>query len=105
MTPPFAIAMLPPSAKNPAQGHALLVSHRCWLALLKPATVVSPVEQRLALALAAREIARLAVVLKLTHVPLYRLPPLDLPCIFVRQTPPPVVPAVPLKPTSRISWM
>jgi hypothetical protein len=59
----------------------------------------------LALALAAREISRHAVVLKLTDVPPHGLPPLDLPCIFVRQAPPPVVPAVPLKPTARVSWM
>ena len=59
----------------------------------------------MSLALAAREIARHAVVLKLTDMPPYGLPPLDLPCIFVRQAPPPVVPAVPLKPTARVSWM
>src|SRR5262249_2406068 len=62
-----------------------------------------PMEQRLALALAACEIVRFAVALKLTQVPPYGLPSLDLAGILIRQSPPSIIAAVPLKPTAWVN--
>src|SRR5262249_35458642 len=67
--------------------------------------VVRPVQQRLALALAAQEIARLAVALDLAHVATDRLPAPDLAAVLVRHAAPHVVAAVPLEPAARIIAM
>src|SRR5262245_33648287 len=70
-------------------------------AALQLAAVVGPVENRLPLPPPALEIAGLAVLADLRHVPRDRPPPSDLPRI-VRGPPPHVVAAVPLKPAARI---
>ncbi len=59
-------------------------------------------QQRLALARAAGEVAALAGPLDLSNVPADRLPALDLPGILVRHAAAHVVAAVPLEPAARI---
>src|SRR5579862_5998306 len=59
-------------------------------------------QQRLALPLAAQQIAGFAVFLDLPNVAADRLPTLDLPGIFVRHAATHVVAAVPLEPAARI---
>src|SRR5262245_10270026 len=69
------------------------------------AAVVGPMQQRLPLALAAQEIARLAMALNLPDVPAHRLPAPDLPPVFLPHPTAHVVAAVPLKPAARIVRM
>src|SRR4029453_12760163 len=64
--------------------------------------LAGPVQQRLALALAAGEFARLAVFLDLPNVAADRLPTLDLTAVFVRHAPAHVVAGVPLEPAARV---
>src|SRR5215813_4820436 len=59
-------------------------------------------QQRLALALAAQQVARLAVALNLPHVAADRLPATDLAAVLVRHAAAHVVAAVPLEPAARI---
>src|SRR3954469_18200296 len=68
------------------------------------AAVIGPVQQRLALAAAAGEIAALAVRPDLPDVAAERLPALDLPRIVVMAAAG-VIAAVPLKPAARIGGM
>jgi hypothetical protein len=63
------------------------------------------VEEGLALPFTASEIAGLAVPLKLAHVSANGLPALDLPSVLLRESPSHVVPAVPLKPATRVVRM
>jgi hypothetical protein len=69
------------------------------------AAVISPMQQCLPLTLAAEKIARLAIHLKLAHVPSDRGPAFDLSCIFVREPASPIIAAVPLKPAARVLRM
>src|SRR5262245_43466391 len=73
--------------------------------LLNPATVVSPIQQRLPLAAPAEEVARLTIFLHLPHMTEDCFPALDLPAIFVRHAPAHVIAAVPLEPATRIVGM
>src|SRR5450755_4086297 len=66
------------------------------------ATVVGPVQQRLSLAPATPDIARLARKLKLTHMTADCRPAFDLPSVLVGHSSPHVVPAVPLEPAAWI---
>src|SRR5690349_5109237 len=66
------------------------------------AAVVRPMQQRLALASAAGEVAELAVALDLPHVTADRPPALDLSCVLVRHAAAQIVAAVPLEPATRI---
>src|SRR3954466_8241423 len=68
------------------------------------AAVIGPVQQRLALAAAAGEIAALAVRPDLPDVAAERLPALDLPRIVVMAAAG-VIAAVPMKPAARIVGM
>src|SRR5262249_10060973 len=62
-------------------------------------------QQRLALALAAQQVARLAVALKLPHVATNRLPATDLAAVLLRHAAAHVVATVPLEPAARIVAM
>src|SRR5688572_27696888 len=73
-------------------------------ALHRPA-VIRPVEQGLALAWAAPNVARLAMTPELRGMASHRLPPPDLAAVLVRQTAPPEVAAVPLEPAAWIVRM
>src|SRR5262245_54087831 len=66
------------------------------------AAVIGPVQQCLALPLAAGELARLAIALDLPQVPADQLPAPDLARILVRQAAPQIVATVPLEPAARI---
>lgn len=59
-------------------------------------------EKRLALLAAAGIVFRTAILLNLRGVATNRFPAFDLPRIFLRQPPTPVVAAVPLKPSARV---
>src|ERR1044071_7791113 len=69
------------------------------------AAVVCPVQQSLALSRPTCWVARIAVALDLCDVPPDGLPSFNLPRVFLRNPPPHVVAAVPLKPASRIVRM
>src|ERR1700761_2792586 len=64
--------------------------------------VVSPMQQRLTLPLAAGDVAGLAVLLNLPHMTANRLPAPDLPGVLVRDAAAHVIAAIPLKPAARI---
>src|SRR5579863_1722575 len=64
--------------------------------------VVGPVQQRLALPLAAGDVARLAMALHLADVPPDCLPAADLTRVLVRDAASQIIAAVPLKPAARI---
>src|SRR5262249_55225410 len=67
--------------------------------------VVSPMQQRLSLAFAAHEIARLAMPLDLADVAAHRLPSPDLATILVGQAAAHVIATIPLEPAARIVGM
>ena len=62
-------------------------------------------KQGLALARAAPDIAGLAGAAKLRRMAADGLPAPDLPLVFARHPPAPIVPAVPLEPAARIVWV
>src|SRR5262245_40066672 len=64
--------------------------------------VVGPVQQGLALAAPAQQIARLAFLFPLPDLPPDRLPALDLPLVLRRHAATHVVAAVPLEPAARV---
>src|SRR5581483_4709285 len=67
--------------------------------------VVGPLQQRLALAPAAAEVAGIAVLLHLPQVPAHRLPAADLAAILLGHPAAHVVAAVPLEPAAGIVRM
>src|ERR1700674_2795037 len=64
--------------------------------------VVSPMKQGLALASAARQVARLAVTQDLPYMTAHGFPALDLARILLGQPPAHVIPAIPLEPAARV---
>src|SRR5690606_18057677 len=71
----------------------------------KLAAVIGPMQQRLALTLAAGEIAGRAIGFDLRHMPADRLPAIDLAAVLLGHAPPPVIAAIPLEPAARIVGM
>src|SRR5580700_11184070 len=67
--------------------------------------VVGPVQQRLALALAAGEIARFAMPLDLADMPADGFPALDLACVLLGLAAAQIIAAIPLEPAARIVRM
>jgi hypothetical protein len=59
-------------------------------------------QQRLPLTLPAEKITWLAIHLQLTDVPADCGPAFDLPCVFVRKPPTPIIAAIPLKPAAGV---
>ena len=80
-------------------------AHYRWCVDLNSPAVIGPVQQCLALALAAGKITWLAIALNLAHMPSNSFPAADLASIFFRPTATHVVAAVPLEPAAGISWM
>jgi len=64
--------------------------------------IVRPVEEGLALARAAGEVARAAIISYLRAVTAERFPSLYLPLVFFAETPAHIVAAIPLKPAARV---
>ena len=62
-------------------------------------------QQGLALASAAKQIAALAVLLYLPHMTAYGLPPLDLPRVLIWHAAAHIIATVPLEPATRIIRM
>src|SRR6476646_4286619 len=67
--------------------------------------VVGPMQQRLALALAAGEIARFAMPLDLADMPAHGFPTLDLARVLFGQSADQIIAAIPLEPAARIVRM
>jgi hypothetical protein len=72
---------------------------------LQQSTVVRPVQQGLALARSARDIARLEGAAKLRDMTADGLPAADLPLVLARHPPARIVAAVPLEPAARVVWI
>ena len=77
-------------------------ARRAGVCVLDFPAVVGPVQQRLALAAAAEQVARLAVLLHLADVAADRLPALDLAAVLRRHAAAHVIAAVPLEPAARV---